>query len=816
MEVRLPLTRGTDPNTAPRATPHPAFGRRERNGSAAGTMTGPRRRGGDDTAESSRSSRTLLSTAAQSLLTVFKSEARARLVAGIESLTLALATADPEGTAVMRVCRKVCSHIVVRASHEGVEHALSLLGNWAGRARALFLQGKTNVSSIPPLRFLRSEARSQPDFLLAQFSYLKRALPVASERKVNASLREHKARLLDPLKTPEPLLEGFRHFCALWAHQRLPAKPEPFGVTGLSSSACTTHSVRVGGHVARAREILESLPEGGPPTRPPGLLPQEWWSGWSRERLLSHCRALYGGATPPLPQAVAVVVRERGLKARIVTKIDTEACLLGHQARLRLKFGLKRTPEVSAVLRGAHREFLGAFSGEQGYILSSDLTAASDLLPLDLVGSGVEGLAQSGRFLPDELLGLRVNTGSFSASWGRLGCGETQCGILMGAPPTWGLLCLVHLYWLDAAQSLARGLVKARICGDDLVASMSSAQRRAYEERVASCHGILSSGKHSYHRTHGVFLEQLFIASRVIKKVQLESSVNITVLPGSSFLSDEIEDLHLLKTLPLRPFVLLQTSVVAGRRQVSKGTLPTPLAIGSVSDGLMRAGFPANLIGRATWALWPGLPGFFRKLGVPPFLPSCLGGGGLLCLPEGWDLSIRRFSRIVRASVVALCCGNGSVSFMDLTRLPPPLLVMALEEAEELLPRHPHRVSGKSPSPWLGKIPWHDMGTLADFRITAALAAQENYLLQMPMEFLGKPLRVTVGSWAQHVHQKRLALSRKAWWCAANRASFSLFRAVEKYNGWPHVWLPGSPDPDYPGIYGIPMYIDCADRKSVV
>jgi len=806
---------GADPNTAARGTPHPSFGRRERNPAKGCSMTGAPPRGGSSAALSDPvwgpGGRALLSDGLLSLVLKLGPSRSSRLITGLRAVALGVFTAEKEEGLAIRLCLSTCRSLAHRALHEGVEAILCVIGRWTDQARVLHLNGSHNPSAIPVLRRMSPKTRGDRDTVVAQFSYAKRALPHAGERKVRESLALHKERLTTPLVTPPEHIENFRSFCRLWASRNLDENPKPLGVVGLSHSACETHTVRNGGHMSRCREILEevnSTDYKAPPPRPPGLLAQEWWDGWAKERLLTYSREKYT-TLGHVPRGTATIIYERGLKVRIVTKLETEACLLGHQARLRLVRAMRTLPEISA-LSGDHKEFLRAFSNQSGWILSSDLTAASDLLPLDLVQAGIDGLEASGRLLPDEVLGLRVCGGTFDLSWGKLGRGQLKTGILMGAPPTWCLLSLVHLYWLDAARHAypgSRRLLPARIFGDDLVAAMDRKQKEAYEESLAACHGLLSKGKHSFHRTHGVFLERLFVAERHIRTQTLSGEGSVRIDPPIVVKVDVIKTLNLLRTLPLRPLVVLQTSVAAGRRHVSKGTLPTPLAVGGISDGLMRADFPPELIRRCQWALWPGLSKYFRTLGIPPYLPTLLGGGGLIS-PEGWDLGIHKFSRLVRASVTALVTGNGVGSFVPLARIPPPLVQMALEEADALAPAHPHRVSHKQPKLWLGKIPWHDMGTLADFRITAAMVAQEGYLLQMPLECLGRPLNLTVSRWKDQVWKQRSKLASQSWWAASRRARFSIARAVRKCEQWPHLWLPGSPDPDHPGVFGIPMYID--------
>jgi hypothetical protein len=104
------------------------------------------------------------------------------------------------------------------------------------------------------------------------------------------------------------------------------------------------------------------------------------------------------------PEAAVSSVTERGWKARIVTKSSAPLIALGHQLRMALFKGLHRCPTVNLVLQGDHHgqvhRAAKAWAAKDGgisfprelMVLSSDLTAASDLLPLDLIQALVEGL----------------------------------------------------------------------------------------------------------------------------------------------------------------------------------------------------------------------------------------------------------------------------------------------------------------------------------------------------------------------------------------------------------------------------------------
>lgn len=110
-------------------------------------------------------------------------------------------------------------------------------------------------------------------------------------------------------------------------------------------------------------------------------------------------------------------------------------------------------------------------------MLSSDLKAASDLLPLDLVRSIVEGLCESNKFTLAEKLALRRLTGPVEVHYkindsdyinaARGGIKQHKMddldgssvvlnrGILMGVPTTWTMLNLVHLFWIKRAAKLS-------------------------------------------------------------------------------------------------------------------------------------------------------------------------------------------------------------------------------------------------------------------------------------------------------------------------------------------------------------------------
>jgi hypothetical protein len=93
-------------------------------------------------------------------------------------------------------------------------------------------------------------------------------------------------------------------------------------------------------------------------------------------------------------KGTVTTVKERGFKARVVSKSQGAAIELGHCLRKFLLEGLKKDKHVSSSLRGNHREAMENIfrRPRRGLVLSADLTAATDLLPLDLVSAIVDGL----------------------------------------------------------------------------------------------------------------------------------------------------------------------------------------------------------------------------------------------------------------------------------------------------------------------------------------------------------------------------------------------------------------------------------------
>jgi hypothetical protein len=114
-----------------------------------------------------------------------------------------------------------------------------------------------------------------------------------------------------------------------------------------------------------------------------------------------------------LPTHRVTVLSERGVKTRTVTVGPAWCQVLGHAVRKRLLRALRAVPGTHAPLTGASdEEMVKQFVGGHGEVLvSTDLTRATDLLPLDLVGAIISGLEESERMSPLEIRILRALAG---------------------------------------------------------------------------------------------------------------------------------------------------------------------------------------------------------------------------------------------------------------------------------------------------------------------------------------------------------------------------------------------------------------------
>lgn len=163
--------------------------------------------------------------------------------------------------------------------------------------------------------------------------------------------------------------------------------------------------------------------------------------------------------------------------------------------RKRLLSGLRNTPGTCDPLTGkAGEEIAAQFVGACSAVLvSTDLTRATDLLPLEAMEAVIEGLRQSGRLSPLELSILTVLNGPQRLAYGDVEVVSSR-GCLMGLPTSWCMLSLIHLFWLSESKRKAfdarnRRDFRYSICGDDALVATNTKGAEAYKKIVSEFRG---------------------------------------------------------------------------------------------------------------------------------------------------------------------------------------------------------------------------------------------------------------------------------------------------------------------------------------
>nr|WAK75233.1 MAG: RNA-dependent RNA polymerase [Narnaviridae sp.] len=387
------------------------------------------------------------------------------------------------------------------------------------------IQWLVKESSLARQRWVESGGRHE----YAQISYVKRALPVATAQQGATALVEHQERLLSVFTSRKSdLLElesEVIRFCR--RHYRKDKGILSSGIPNLSS--CSDLPLREGGF----RNYVSSLPE-HPRAREfcsrVGRfedLPVQDQTSLVRDTSLqlTAFEVAYGLRPGFLPSKVHVLL-ERGLKTRVITKSSFSLLLLGHGPRRKLLRGLRKNPAFSVPLQeGVDKRLSEYFTGACcEVVLSTDLTAATDLFPSDMVATYFNGIKLSGLFSEFELYQmwscLRPQLIEFSDGEIHL----SKRGILMGLPMTWVSLSIIHYCWWQMAlrrvchqRRLAlrtgRQYNRFLICGDDAIFVGWKEVAEEYNKILSSFGAQVSAGKHFLSCTkpyRGNFIERLY------------------------------------------------------------------------------------------------------------------------------------------------------------------------------------------------------------------------------------------------------------------------------------------------------------------
>nr|BBV14771.1 RNA dependent RNA polymerase [Barley aphid RNA virus 6] len=502
---------------------------------------------------------------------------------------------------------------------------------------------------------LRSMLDSEEHAL--QLTSLGRALPVGTAAVSKKALQRHKEAYRSDSDTPEHLVEACYEFVDDWIRAYCPPNTSEISFPSTSGAAigyprkkgglaAYTHEVSSFVQQVRAPDQLLSAVQGplvsgiGPDmtfSRRIGRARDVVLQTAVRENLFSRLSLL----SEPY-RAEVIPIAERGCKARVVTKSPPELVASSHYVRTVLFRGILRDPRTSEALQGDRtKAVLGLLRGYQppGHwqVLSSDLTAASDLLPSDLIQAVVEAIVDSEILPPSFEPALRASVGVMKLVYPD---GEeilSRRGILMGLPTTWTILSLIHLFIIEQAFNEVAfvGPRLYRICGDDLVAIAPKKVIDSYHRIASACGVKFSAGKHFVSHRYAVFTEVIAKVNRsvtdhrnllgddVYEKFVKQKRHRRLLLVRRADKGEVISSLSLVRYIPLKG--LVKPDLIGGSFDpcpwwVSLGPSAASIAEQSRSPGRVR-----NIVK----ALFPFAWHWFASRGIPPNLPRELGGGGL-------------------------------------------------------------------------------------------------------------------------------------------------------------------------------------------
>jgi hypothetical protein len=328
-----------------------------------------------------------------------------------------------------------------------------------------------------------------------QWSYLGRALPIGDSAVVEKALIAHRENLMKKPYVPPDRLERARKFARYWAEGHCPYLT--VGEIALTSGGCLEKSRREGGLAAFLHEVYSESDESPLPQDPPtGVCKADWDSFLGDVRLREALLDQVDRCAHEHPPAKVSVVRERGYKARIVTRSPGALVALGHFLRAVVLAALRRDGHCREVFddhKGAVESmFVSGAVPLPCWILSADLSNATDTIPIELALALFEGLCEGFRFGARLLVTGRLILGPQWVEWADGTSSLSSCGILMGLPLSWVMLCICQLFWVSEAKAKVRSIPTAprlgptpfRICGDDLISIWPAVLVVSYNDDV--------------------------------------------------------------------------------------------------------------------------------------------------------------------------------------------------------------------------------------------------------------------------------------------------------------------------------------------
>lgn len=472
-----------------------------------------------------------------------------------------------------------------------------------------------------------------------QLSRFNRALPEPRQVEINEALNGHTAVLTTPFSCSKRDLTSFYRFClrAGTLSRKLSVGP---GIP--STSACLEQAGgSKGGNAAYVRSSLSEMQamnvthhelmkftEGVPQAlfgeyRVLDMVPEYTGSlpvttylfpwdksyeidslEWTilRGRLLSLFWAWASTSWEHVPGCRQVCLAERGWKTRVVTPCDAGLMYLGSYLNATGLSLLKRRGTHPSLRTEKGRSVAASIDWtvgtRSGRVRSADLKSASDLLPMDLMLQGFNGLAD-GLDMTDCMrkVGLRMLGPYFMWEQRRpsdlVDSGVlTARGALMGSPITWPMLSL-YLEWLHS-ECGSKGWYA--VVGDDYAGSLTRHENARFNRILKRTGGIPSFGKDYYfNEGYGVLCEELVH----VPTGSIDATISVRAISG-----------------------------------VQKAGSMTPAwSIGpSLVDRLDAWGHPA---GSAICSYWFAKEiSSWRKLGVDPYGPLGAGGAGFPGYPS--------------------------------------------------------------------------------------------------------------------------------------------------------------------------------------
>ena len=364
----------------------------------------------------------------------------------------------------------------------------------------------------------------------------------------------------------------------------------------------------------------------------------------------------------------------------------------------------------------------------------------------------------------------------------------------MGLPTTWALLHLFHAFVLSEAKTRVLPerpgdvvLLRSQLCGDDAIVLGDLRILDAYDAVLTECGARKSPGKHfrsvegEKEEMRGLFLERPVRVRRKrgIYVFSREFCVSVSGLVNPD------EGLHAGMAVAVRS---------------NERTVPVGLVVESLCRSFMR--FPererdtlVDKIFRVQMSLWSRE---FKSGRSFSLVPRTFGGLGFVT--GSWpNTSIKRVaSRFVRKALAVQITGAPECASLFQEGV---ACVAASEDAAGLLARIVH-VVGRVPPTRKAPLgaPWYDCGPVDEFIVDQSVLAQESLSLAMPLEWLGIPER---GVAERRTRVRKLRRELVGRWPGVR--PLTRYRIADLVcNPYPHVYIPGTEDPRFPGTFGVP------------